>query len=182
MDPKIYKRLWDETFEARQWTTLYRSVRHKHPLVVKLLADDARGSDPAVNPLHFLHRPKFRNPIRRRRLRILNALLWMLKIDGFALQLDRDDKNIVVGHGWHHTKFSMFEEGTTPLRATTPGRTKLTGRLSCKIEARLPAGVPRHWADELGDALETRIPNILASFAVWAAMHEHHAGLNTGVS
>jgi len=74
------------------------------------------------------------------------------------------DSNIVVGHGCDRTKFMMSEEGTAPMRATTAGRTKLTGRLSCRIEAKLPAGIQRRWTDELGDALETRIPNILASF------------------
>jgi len=85
MDPKFYDRLWDETHEAWWSAKLYRSLATKHPIVAKLLSDDARGSDPAVNPLYFLHRPKFRNPIRLRRLRILNTLLWALKGEGFAL-------------------------------------------------------------------------------------------------
>jgi len=173
MDPKAYKQIWDETFEARLSTTRYRSLGNKHPIIAKMLSDDARGTDPAVNPLHFLHRPKFRNPIRLRRLRILNTLLWALKGEGFALIPDRDDSNIVVGHGCDRTKFMMSEEGTAPMRATTPGRTKLTGRLRCHIEAKLPTGIQRHWADELGDALETQIPNILASFAVWAEHQKH---------
>jgi hypothetical protein len=45
-----------------------------------------------------------------------------------------------------------------------------TGRLSCQIDAKLPGGIERRWADEPDAALETRIPNILASFAVWAAV------------
>jgi len=173
MDPKFYDRLWDETHEAWRSAKLYRSLANKHPIVAKWLADDARGSDPAVNPLHFLYRPHFRHPTRQRRLRIFNTLLWALKGEGFAL--DRSDKNIAVDHGWHRTKFSIFEEGTAPVRATSPSWTKLTGRLSCRIEARLPTGIESRWADELGAALETRIPNILASFAVWAQHQERQA-------
>jgi hypothetical protein len=173
MDPNFYARLWDEAFEARLATAVRRSLGNKHPIVAKWLADDARKGDPAVNPLYFLHRPHFRNPTRQRRLRIFNTLLWALKGEGFAL--DRDDKNIFVGHGWHRTKFSILEGTERPQRATSPSWRKPTGQLSCQIEARLPAGIERHWADELGATLETRIPNILASFAVWAEHQERQA-------
>jgi hypothetical protein len=168
MDPEIYNRLWDETHERWCLTKLPRSLANKHPIVAKWLADDARGGDPAVNPLHFLHRPHFRNRTRRRRLRIFNTLLWTLKGEGFALSIDRDD--IVVRHGSYRAKLSISAEMTGPVRATSPSRTNLTGRLSCQIDARLPGGIERRWADESGAALETRIPNILASFAVWAAV------------
>jgi hypothetical protein len=175
MDPKFYGRLWDETHEAWRSAKLYRSLANKHPMVAKWLADDARGSDPAVNPLHFLHRPRFRNPTRQRRLRIFNTLLWALKGEGFALALarDRDDTSITVGHGWHRTTFAISAEEVSPMRATSPLRKKLTGRMSCVIEARLPAGIESRWADEPGAALEKRIPNTLASIAVWAAQQDH---------
>jgi hypothetical protein len=177
MDPKLYDRLWDETHEAWRSAKLYRSLANKHPIVAKWLADDARGSDPAVNPLHFLHRPRFRSPTRQRRLRIFNTLLWALKGEGFALALarDRDDTSIAVGHGWHRTTFAISAEEVSPMRATSPSWTKLTGQLSCQIAARLPAGIESHWTDEQGAALETRIPNILASFAVWAEHQKHMA-------
>ena len=170
MDPEIYDRLWDETHQRWRSAKLYRSLANKHPIVVKWLADDARGGDPSVNPLHFLHRPHFRHPTRQRRLRIFNTLLWALKGEGFALTLDRDrdDSNIVVRHGLQRAKLSISEEMTGPTRATSPSRTNLTGRLSCHIEAKLPGGIERRWADEPGAGLETQIPNILASFAVWA--------------
>jgi hypothetical protein len=134
-----------------------------------MAADDARGGDPAVNPLHFLHRPKYRSPIRQRQLRIFNTLLLALKGEGFTLALarDRDDTRIIVGLGRHRTTFVISAEDIPPMRATSPLRRKLTGRMSCHIEAKLPGGIERRWADESGAALETRIPNILASFAVW---------------
>jgi hypothetical protein len=52
---------------------------------------------------------------------------------------------------------------------------EVTGRLSCQIEARLPAGIESHWADEMGAALETRIPNILAILAVWEEHQKRQA-------
>ena len=172
MDPEIYNRLWDEAHQAWRSAKLPRSLANKHPIVAKWLADDARGGDPAVNPLYFLHRPHFRHPTRRRRLRIFNTLLWTLEGEGFALALARvrDDSDIAVSRGGHRATLSISAEMTGPVRATSPSRTMLTGRLSCQIDAKLPGGIERRWADEPGAALETRIPNILASFAVWAAV------------
>jgi hypothetical protein len=168
MDPKTYNRLWDVTYEARLDTKLHRSLRNKHPIVAKWLADDARKSDPAVNPLHFLHRPYFRSPTRQRRLRIFNTLLWALKGESFFLE-GLPDKNIVVGLGRHRTKFSIVEGTDPPQRATSDSWRKPNGHLSCQMDARLPKGIETNWEDEPGRPLETRIPHILASFAVWAA-------------
>jgi hypothetical protein len=177
MDPEIYNQLWDETHERWRSAKLPRSLANKHPIVAKWLADDARGGDPALNPLHFLHRPNYRSPIRQRRLRIFNTLLWALRGKGFVLAIarDRDDTSIMVGHGRHRTNFTIFAEEVSPMGATWPLRKKLTGRLSCVIEARLPAGIAKRWADELDAPLETRIPDILASFAVWAEHQKRQA-------
>jgi hypothetical protein len=126
----------------------------------------------ALNPLHFLHRPRFRSRTRQRQLRIFNTLLLTLAGEGFSLALDRDrdDTNIAVSHGGHRAKLSISAELTGPIRATSPSRTNLTGRLSCQLQAKLPDGIERRWPDEPGAALETRIPNILASFTVWAEL------------
>lgn len=177
MDPNTYDRLWDETREAWRSAKLYRSLANKHPIVAKWLAADARGSDPATNPLHFLHRSQFRGPTRQRRLRIFNTVLLALKEKGFGLFVarDREDTAITVGHGQHRTNFSISAETASPMGATSPLRKKLTGRLSCQIEAKLPGGIERRWADESGAALETRIPNILASFTVWAEQQSRQA-------
>jgi hypothetical protein len=149
----------------------------KHPIVAEWLADDARGGDPAINPLHFLHRPRFRHPTRQRRLRIFNTLLLTLEREGFVLALDRDrdDSNIAVGHRRHRASLSISAEMTGPTRVTSPSRTTLTGILICQIEAKIPGGIERRWADEPGAALETRIPNILASFAVWVEYQNRQA-------
>ncbi|SFI39920.1 hypothetical protein [Bradyrhizobium sp. Gha] len=166
MDPRIYERLWDETVEAYDPTVL-RTRRHKHPIVEKWLADDARGSDPAFNTLYFLYRPYFRKPVRRRRLRFLNTLMWVLKSEGFTIEAD--DKNIIVGHGSHRTKFKVFEGGEQAKRAASMSFQKLNGRLSCQIEAKLPEGIETRWEDDFpARRLEDSIPNIIASFTVWA--------------
>jgi hypothetical protein len=172
MDPQSYDSVWDAAYDVWRSAKLPRSLANKHPIVAQWLADDARGGDPALNPLHFLHRPRFRSLTRQRQLRIFNTLLLTLAGEGFSLALDRDrdESNIAVRHGGHRAKFSIFAETTEPMRATSPGRTKLTGRLSCQIDAKLPGGIERRWADESDAALETRIPNILASFAVWAEL------------
>jgi hypothetical protein len=150
------------------------SLANKHPIVAKWLADDARGGDPAVNPLHFLHRPRFRSRTRQRQLRIFNTLLLTLEGEGFGLARARyrDDSNIAVSHRGHRATLSISAGMTGPVRATSPSRTNLTGRLSCQLEAKLPGGIEGRWADEPDAALETRIPNILASFAVWAELEK----------
>jgi hypothetical protein len=164
MDPKIYGRLWDKTFEAYDPDVL-RTRRQRHPIVERWLQEDARGRDPAANPLHFLYKPYFRTAVRRRRLRIFNTLMWVLKSEGFTIE--PDGKNIIVGHGWHRTKFSILEGTDRPQRATSPSWRKPNGHLYCKIDAKLPAGIERDWEDEPSAPLETRIPDIMASFAVW---------------
>jgi hypothetical protein len=169
MDPDIYNRLWDKTFEAYYSTDVLQTRRHKHPIIEKWLADDARKSDPAVNPLYFLHKPYFRTPVRKRRLRIFNTLLWALKGESFFLE-GLPDKNIVVGLGRHRTKFSIVEGTDRPQRATSDSWRKPNGHLSCRMDARLPKGIETNWEDEPDCPLETRIPHILASFAVWAAV------------
>jgi hypothetical protein len=167
MDLKIYDRLWDKTFEAYDPDVL-RTRRNKHPIIEKWLAEDARMSDPEFNTLYFMYRPYFRKPVRRRRLRFFNTLMWVLKSEGFTIEAD--DKNIIVGHGRHRTKFKVFEGGDLAKRAASMSFQKLNGRLSCQIEARLPKGIETRWEDDLpARRLETSIPNILASFAVWVA-------------
>jgi hypothetical protein len=175
MDPQFYDQVWDTAHEAWRSAKLPRSLGRKHPIVAKWLADDARGGDPAVNPLHFLHRPRFRSRTRLRQLRIFNTLLLTLEREGFVLALDRDrdDSNIAVSHRGRRATLSISAEMTGPIRATSPSRTNLTGRLVSQLEAKLPGGIERRWADEVDAALETRIPNILASFAVWV---EHQTG------
>jgi hypothetical protein len=171
MDPKIYCRLWDRTYEAYDPEVL-RTRRHRHPIIEAWLAADARGSDPALNPLHFLYRPYFRSPIRKRRLRIFNTLLWVLKSEGFSLE--RNDKNIIVASGRHSTKFSIIEGTDSPQRAVSLSWRKPNGHLSYQIEARLPHGIEAKWEDEPGRPLESRIPDIMASFAVWALERKHN--------
>jgi hypothetical protein len=171
MDPKIYDRLWDKTFEAYDPDVL-RTRRNKHPIVKKWLKEDARGHDPAANPLYFIYRPYFRSPVRRRGLRIFNTLLWTLKSEGFSL--DRHQKDVIVGHRWHRTKLSIIEGTDQPQRATSPTWRKPNGHLSCQIEARLPKGIEARWEDEPGRSLETRIPDIMASFAVWVLERKHN--------
>jgi hypothetical protein len=174
MDPQFYDRLWDEAYAAWRSAKLPRSLARKHPIVADWLADDARGGDPAINPLHFLHRPHFRHPTRLRQLRIFNTLLLTLEREGFRLALDRDRdvSNVAVGHRGHRATLSISAEMTGPTRATSLSRTNLTGCLICQLEAKLPGGIERRWADEPGAALETRIPNILASFAVWVELQK----------
>ena len=89
MDPQFYDRMWDTAHEAWRSAKLPRSLARKHPIVADWLADDARGGDPAINPLHFLHRPHLRHPARLRRLRIFNTLLLTLEREGFGMALDR---------------------------------------------------------------------------------------------
>jgi hypothetical protein len=174
MDPKIYDRLWDKTFEAYDPDVL-RTRRNKHPILEKWLAEDARMSDPAFNALYFMYRPYFRKPVRRRRLRFFNTLMWVLKSEGFTIEAD--DKNIIVGHGRHRTKFKVFEGRDLAKRATSISFQKLNGRLSCQIEARLPKGIETRWEDDLpARRLETSIPDIMASFAVWV-LERKHSGL-----
>jgi hypothetical protein len=172
MDPKIYDRLWDKTFEAYD-PDILRTRRHKHPIIVAWLKEDARrGHDPEVNPLYFIYRPHFRSPVRRRGLRIFNTLLWTLNSEGFSLE--RHQKDVIVGHKWHRTKLSIREGTDTPQRATSPSWRKPSGQLICQIEARLPAGIENRWVDEPSIALEARIPDIMASFAVWALERKHN--------
>jgi hypothetical protein len=171
MDPNIYYRLWHKTFEAYDRDAL-RTRRRNHPIVEKWLADDARGRDPAINQLHFLYRPYFRSAFRKRRLRIFNTLLWVLKSEGFTLE--PVDKDVFVGHRGHRTKFSIIEGTDRPERATSPTWRKPNGHLSCKMDAKLPDGIETEWEDEPRTPLEERIPDIMASFAVWALERKHN--------
>jgi hypothetical protein len=172
MDPDFYDRLWDEKREAWRSAKLYRTLAIKHPMVVKWLREDARNSDPAYNSLFFLYRPKFRYRTRLRRLRILNTLLLALHGERFFLGLDDDRKNFIVLRGWERARVLIHEEITGPVLPMSPSRSTFTGRLSCQIDAKLPRGIERLWADKPGAALETKIPNILATVAVWKAVLE----------
>jgi hypothetical protein len=175
MDPSFYERLWNKTFDEYDPNAL-RTRRQKHPIVEKWLADDARGSDRALNPLYFLYRPYFRTAVRKRRLRILNALMWVLKSEGFALEADGRD--IIVGRGRHRAKFSIIEGTDRPLRATSPTWRKPNGHLSCRIDARVPDGIDSEWEDEPHTPLEAIIPDILASFTVWAEQQNRNDRAN----
>jgi hypothetical protein len=170
MDRAELNRLWDEAFAARRSTKLYQTLAVKHPIIKKWLAEEARHSDPAINPLYFLHRPRWRIHTRMRRLRIFNALLWALKAEGqyHHIVLDRDRVMVVIG--WDRAWLSIVEETIGPVLPMKPDRAKLTGRLICHLDAKMLGGLKRQWEDEPDAALETQMPNILATFAVWAAV------------
>jgi hypothetical protein len=171
MDPKVYDRLWDKTYAAFDPDAL-RTRRRNHPIVEKWLSVDARGKDPALNPLFFRYKSSFRTAPQKRRLKIVNTLMWALKSEGFDLSADGND--IYVGYGWHRTKFVITEGTDRPERATSVAWRKPNGHLSCRIEAKLPAGIDRNWQDEPGAPLELRIPAMVASFAVWAFERKHN--------
>jgi hypothetical protein len=152
---------------------MLRSSVHKHPIVVKWLADDARGFDPAFNPLYFRYRSRFRNPTMQRRLRLFNVLLLALKEEQFVVKLapDRDHSCIVVGTEFSRTLFSITADEVPTIG--TALRKRYTGRLRCHIDAKLPRGIEDRWVDETGAPLEARLPNILASFTVWAEQERY---------
>lgn len=168
MSPPDYDGLWSETRKTWRSMKVPRHLVNKHPIVVKWLADDARGFDPICNPLYFRYRSRFRNLTMQRRLRLFNALLWALKEEQFVLKLapDRDHTCIMVETDFGRTGFSITAEEVPTVGAAS--RKKLTGRLRCRIEAELPRDIEDRWADETGTPLEARLPNIVASFAVWA--------------
>jgi hypothetical protein len=98
--------------------------------------------------------------------------MWVLKSEGFTLE--PDDKDIIVGHRWHRTRFSIIEGADQPQPATSPTWRKPNGHLSCKMDAKLPDGIETEWEDEPRTPLEERIPDIMASFAVWALERKHN--------
>jgi hypothetical protein len=168
MYPTKYDRLWDEALEARRSAKLYRTLAVKHPIIKKWLAEEARHSDPAVNPLFFLHRPRWRIHTRMRRLRIFNALLWALEAEGFHLVHDNDRVMVVIGGDRAH--LWIVEETKGPVLPMKPDRAQLTGRLICHTDTKFIGGLKRQWEDEPGVTLESLMPNILATFAVWNAV------------
>jgi hypothetical protein len=165
MDPRVYERLWDKIYEAYDPNVL-RTRRRNHPIIEKWISENEKRADRALNPLHFMHKSRFRTSTQKRRLRMFNTLMWVLKSEGFTLEADED--NIIVGQSWHYTKFKIIEGTDRPARATSPTWRIPNGHLSCRIEARLPPGIEKDWEDEPGAPLETRIPDVIASFAVWA--------------
>lgn len=174
MDPNVYDRLWDKTYAAFDPDAL-RTRRRNHPIVLKWLAEDARGKEPAQNPLFFRYKSSYRTAAQKRRLKIFNALMWALKSEGFELCADGND--IIVGHGCHRTKFKIIEGTDRPERAISVAWRKPNGHLSCSIEAKLPAGIERRWEDKPGGPLETRLPDIIASFTVWAEQQRRQTSL-----
>ena len=179
MSPPDYDGLWSETRKVWRSAKMPRHMANKHPIVVKWLADDARGFDPVFNPLYFRYRSRFRNPTMQRRLRLFNALLLALKEEKFVLKLalNRDHTCIVVGTEFGRTQFAISAEEVPTARPAS--RKKLTGRLRCHIDAKLPRDIEDRWADETGTPLEARLPNIVASFAVWAEQERYRiAALN----
>jgi len=104
-----------------------------------------------------------------RRLRIFNALLWALKAEGFYLVLDTNDRVLVSIDGYRAHVW-ILEETVGPVLPMTPSRTNLTGRLICHMDANVLGGLKRQWEDEPGATLESQLPNILATFAVWDAV------------
>jgi hypothetical protein len=170
MERTALNQLWNEALEARRSTKLYRTLAVKHPIIKKWLAEEARHSDPEVNPLFFLHRPRWRIHTRMRRLRIFNALLWALKAESehFHLFLDQDRVRVVIG--WDRAMLSIVEETIGPVLPMKPDRAQLTGRLICHMDAKMLGGLKRQWEDEPTVSLETQMPDILATFAVWAAV------------
>lgn len=152
--------------------TVAKTLANPHPLIAKLLADDEKRRQALIDQPYAWKKPRFDEPLARRRLKILNALFLMVSKAGFRPSLrgeEAEESGIIVGNINVSFKLTKIEQRS---RAAKEKAAPPKPRLQLEIpnwakNSEFPAHL---WCDTEEVALESHLPGIATNLLVAGEM------------
>lgn len=149
-----------------------KTLVNPHPLIARLLADDEKRRQALIDEPYSWRKPRFDEPLARRRLKILNALFLMLSKAGFKPGLrgeEAEEVGVIVGNFHVSLTLSKIEQRT---HATKDKAAPQKPRLQLEIINWAQGGEfpVNHWSDTEETPLEEHLPEIATNLLVAGEM------------
>ena len=152
--------------------TVAKTLANPHPLIAKLLADDEQQRQALIDRPYAWKKPRFDEPLARRRLKIFNAVFLMLSKAGFKPSLrgeEAEESSVTVGTINVSFKLTQIEQRSRMVKGkTTPPKPRL--QLEISNWAKNNEFPPNLWCDTEETPLESHLPEIAASLLVAGEM------------
>lgn len=149
-----------------------KTLTNPHPLIAKLLADDEQRRLALIDRPYAWRKPRFDEPLARRRLKIFNALFLMVNKAGFKPSLrgeEAEESSVHVGTINVSFKLTQIEQRSRAVKGkTTPQKPRL--QLEISNWAKHSEFPPHLWCDTEETPLESYLPEIAVSLLVAGEM------------
>lgn len=173
--PTFSESLSEVTLRAQRLlgkVTIAKTLTNPHPLIAKLLEEDEQRRQALIDQPYAWKKPRFDDPLARRRLKILNALFLIVSKAGFKPRLgagEADELSVVVGNV--HVSFSLTQVEQRSRGAKGKGL-PLKPLLQLEISnwAKYDEFPVCHWSDSDESVLESHLPAIATSLLVAGEM------------
>jgi len=149
-----------------------KTLANPHPLIATMLADDEKCRQALIDQPYAWRKPRFEDPLARRRLKILNAVFLMVSKAGFKPSLrgdEAEESGVIVGNINVSFKLTQIEQ---KLRAAKGKATPPKPRLQFEIPNWTKNNVfpVNLWCDSEEAPLESHLPEIATSLLVAGEM------------
>jgi len=149
-----------------------KTLANPHPLIARLLADDKKRRQALIDEPYSWRKPRFDEPLARRRLKILNALFLMLGKAGFKPSLrgeEAEELGVIVGNFNVSLTLTKVEQRSRPAKdKAAPSKPRL--HLEIINWAQGGEFPKNHWCDTEETTLEEHLPEIAANLLVAGEM------------
>lgn len=149
-----------------------KTLANPHPLIARLLADDEKRRQALIDEPYSWRKPRFDEPLARRRLKILNALFLMLGKAGFKPSLrgeEAEELGVIVGNFNVSLTLTKVEQRSRPAKdKAAPPKPRL--HLEIINWAQGGEFPKNHWCDTEETTLEEHLPEIATNLLVAGEM------------
>lgn len=149
-----------------------KTLANPHPLIARMLADDEKRRQALIDEPYSWRKPRFDDPLARRRLKILNALFLMLSKAGFKPSLrgeEAEELGVIVGNFHVSLTLTKIEQRTRPAKdKAVPQKPRL--QLEIVNWAQGGEFPLNHWCDTEETPLEAHLPQIATNLLVAGEM------------
>ncbi len=149
-----------------------KTLANPHPLIAKLLADDEQRRLALIDRPYAWKKPRFDEPLARRRLKIFNALFLMVSKASFKPSLrgeEAEESSIHVGTINVSFKLTQIEQRSRTVKGkTTPPKPRF--QLEIPNWTKHNEFPPNLWCDTEETPLESYLPEIAVSLLVAGEM------------
>lgn len=149
-----------------------KTLANPHPLIARLLADDEKRRQALINEPYAWRKPRFDEPLPRRRLKILNALFLILSKAGFKPSLrgeEAEELGVIVGNFNVSLTLTKVEQRSRPAKdKAAPPKPRL--QLEIVNWAQGGEFPLNHWCDTEETSLEEHLPQIATNLLVAGEM------------
>lgn len=173
--PTFSESLTDVTLRAQKLlgkVSVAKTLTNPHPLIAKLLVEDERRRQALQDQPYAWKKPRFDDPLARRRLKILNALFLIVSKAGFKPTLSGDEAEelgVIVGNiNVSFTLTKIEQRSRTAKDKAAPPKPRL--QLEIPNWAKHNEFPPYLWCDTEETPLESHLPEIASCLLVAGEM------------